>query len=103
MGQDHSKLPPDAGNHRFGSIAIARKYVISEQVQNAIWEQEEDYITGMPHRLLGEILLENYLITEEQVTSILWEQVDYIWSLPRFPSKQRRWKLEWIRKIFTKG
>lgn len=73
MGKDHLKLPLDAGTFRFGSIAVSRQYVTPEQVQNAIKEQEEDYITGNPHRLLGEILMENYLLTEEQVKSILEE------------------------------
>ena len=73
MEKDHSKIPPNMGTFRFGSIAVSRKYVTLEQVRNAIEEQEEDYITRMPHRLLGEILLENHLITEEQVQSILEE------------------------------
>lgn len=103
MGINPSKLPPDAGSYQFGSIAVARQYVTYEQIQNAIEEQEADYITKSPHRLLGEILQENHLITEEQVKSILWEQVNYIWSFPRFSAKQKSWKSEWIRKIFTKG
>jgi hypothetical protein len=73
MGKDHSKLPPAAGTFRFGSIAVARKYVTPEHVQNAIKEQEEDYIVRRPHRLLGEILMENSFLTEEQVKSILEE------------------------------
>ena len=73
MGNVRSKLPPDAGTFRFGSIAVAREYITLDQLENAIEEQLEDSITGMPHRLLGEILVENLLITEEQVKSILEE------------------------------
>jgi hypothetical protein len=73
MENGRSRLPPEAGTFRFGSIAVDRQYVTLEQVQNAIDEQFENYITGSPHRLLGEILMENYLLTEEQVKSILEE------------------------------
>jgi hypothetical protein len=73
MSRKHLKLPMDAGTFCFGTIAVAQKYITPEQVQNAIEEQLEDYITGMPHRFLGEILMENYLFTEEQVESILEE------------------------------
>jgi len=73
MEKKRSKLPPDAGTYRFGSIAVARRYVSPEQVQNAIDEQLGDFVTGRPHRFLGEILLEDYLLTGEQVKSILEE------------------------------
>lgn len=73
MGKIRSKLPLDTGTFCFGSIAVARRYVTSEQVQNAIDEQLGDFVTGRPHRLLGEILLEDYLLTGEQVKSILEE------------------------------
>jgi len=73
MSNGRSKLPSEAGTFQFGSIALARQYVTPEQVQNAIDEQFGDFITGRPHRLLGEILLENHLLTAEQVKSILEE------------------------------
>jgi hypothetical protein len=73
MGKNHSIFPRDIGTFRFANIAVVRKYVTQEQVQNAIKEQEEDYVSGMPHRFLGEILMDNYLLTEEQVESILEE------------------------------
>jgi hypothetical protein len=58
---------------RFGRIAFNRKYVTLEQVQRALAEQMEDNVTQKPHRLLGDILLENNWITEEQLESILDE------------------------------
>ena len=73
MGKDQSKIPPEMGTCLFGSIAVAHGYVTNDQIQSAIDEQLEDFITGMPHRLLGKILLDNYLLTEEQVKSILEE------------------------------
>jgi hypothetical protein len=73
MGKYLSKFPSSIGTIRFARIAVSRKYVTREQVQNAITEQDEDCITGRPHRFLGAILLENHLITEEQMESILEE------------------------------
>jgi len=58
---------------RFGRIAFNRKYVTLEQVQRALAEQMEDNVTQKPHRLLGDILLENNWITEGQMESILDE------------------------------
>ena len=58
---------------RFGRIAFNRKYVTLEQVQRALAEQMEDNVTQKPHRLLGDIMLENNWITEEQLESILDE------------------------------
>lgn len=57
MGKDHSIFPPSIGTFCFASIAVSGKYVTPEHVQNAPPKQKEDYITGMPHRFLGEILL----------------------------------------------
>jgi hypothetical protein len=73
MGKYLSKFSSSIGTIRFASIAVSRKYVTPEQVQNAIAEQDEDCITGRPYRFLGAILLENHLITEEQMESILEE------------------------------
>ncbi len=73
MGGDRKKSYRDLGTYRFRSIATSRGYVSQEQVEKAFAEQEEDYITGRPHRSLGEILLDNYWITEEQMESVLKE------------------------------
>lgn len=59
--------------YRFGSIAVSRKYVTLEQVQQALIIQVDDNVNGRKHRLLGDILLENNWITDEQVESILSE------------------------------
>ena len=73
MGKEPRNPNRNLGDYRFGCIAIDRGYVTAEQVQSAIEEMEDDYLTASPLRLLGEILLENHLITEEQVQSILEE------------------------------
>lgn len=73
MGNDRSIFTTDVGTLRFGSIAIARRYVTSKEVRSAISEQDVDSTTGKPYRFLGIILLENHLITEEQMESILEE------------------------------
>jgi len=73
MGKDYEHLSPGISTYRFGSIAVFRKYVTLEQVQRALAEQVEDDVMRKPHRLLGDILLENNLITEEQLKSILDE------------------------------
>jgi len=73
MGKDYTELSPGTRTYRFGSIAVYRKYVTLEQVQRALSEQMEDDVMRKPHRLLGNILLENNLITEEQMKSILDE------------------------------
>ena len=72
MEQDRRKSNR-AELYRFGSIAVSRKYVTLEQVQQALFIQVEDNIKGGKHRLLGDILLEKNWITDEQVQSILSE------------------------------
>jgi hypothetical protein len=72
MEQDRRKSHR-AELYRFGSIAVSRKYVTLEQVQQALIIQVEDNIKGGKHRLLGDILLEKNWITDEQVKSILSE------------------------------
>ena len=73
MGKDSKKSHPDLEFHRFGSIAVYRKYVTLEQVQRALAKQVEDNVNGGKHRFLGDILLENNWITDEQVKSVLSE------------------------------
>jgi len=73
MEKDSKKPRTDLELHRFGSIAVYRKYVTLEQVQQALAKQIEDNVNGGKHRLLGDILLEKNWITDEQVESILSE------------------------------
>ena len=73
MEKDSKKTHPGLELHRFGSIAVYRKYVTLAQVQQALIKQIEDNVKGGKHRLLGDILLENNWITDEQVESILSE------------------------------
>ena len=73
METNSGKPTPGLELFRFGSIAVYRKYVTLEQVQQALTIQVEDNVNGVKHRLLGDILLEKRWITEEQVESILSE------------------------------
>ena len=73
METNSGKPYPHLELFRFGSIAVYRKYVTLEQVQQALTIQVEDNVNGVKHRLLGDILLEKRWITEEQVESILSE------------------------------
>jgi hypothetical protein len=52
---------------RFGNIAVHMGFVTAKQLKQAIVEQVEDEIFDRPHRLIGNILLENGWITDEQI------------------------------------
>ena len=73
MTDNQPALGRHNGVYRFTNIAVSRKYVTREHVQNALAEQKVDAIAGKPHRFLGEILLDNNWITEEQLETVLQE------------------------------
>jgi hypothetical protein len=73
MEKDTGKSSSEREGYRFGSIAVFRRYVTLEQIQQALAEQVEDDVRGQPHRLLGTILREKEWITDEQQRSILKE------------------------------
>ena len=73
MEKDTGKPSSEREGYRFGSIAVFRRYVTLEQIQQALTEQLEDNVRGRSHRLLGTILQEKGWITEEQEQSILKE------------------------------
>ncbi len=58
---------------RFGNIAVHMGFVTAEQLKEAVVLQVEDDIFERPHRLIGEILLENGWITDEQIDTVLNE------------------------------
>ncbi len=58
---------------RFGNIAVHMGFVTAKQLTEAVVLQVEDDIYNKPHRLIGEILLENGWITDEQIDSVLNE------------------------------
>ena len=58
---------------RFGNIAVHMGFVTAKQLKQAMVEQVEDEIFNRPHRLIGNILLENGWITDEQIDTVLNE------------------------------
>jgi hypothetical protein len=56
---------------RFSMIAVDMGFVTIENVKKALSEQVEDNIANRPHRLIGQILLENGWITLEQIERVL--------------------------------
>ncbi len=58
---------------RFGNIAVHMGFVTAKQLKEAVVEQVEDDIFNRPHRLIGEILLENGWLTDEQIDIVLNE------------------------------
>ena len=58
---------------RFGNIAVHMGFVTAKQLKQAVVEQVEDDIFDRPHRLIGDILLENGWITDEQINTVLNE------------------------------
>jgi hypothetical protein len=56
---------------RFGSIAVEKGFVSSDQVIEALATQAKENIQSGTHRLLGEILVDMGYLTSEQVEDIL--------------------------------
>jgi hypothetical protein len=73
VGKELDRNSSDQEPYRFGSIAVFRRYVTLQQIQQALSEQVEDNVHRRPHRLLGTILREKGWLTEEQERSILAE------------------------------
>ncbi len=64
-------------NHtiRFGQVAVQKGYVSLEQLKNAIKTQIEDDINGLPHRLVGEILMEMGAMDVLAIEDVLQELI----------------------------
>ncbi|TNF56367.1 hypothetical protein EP227_00840 [bacterium] len=62
-------------NFQFGYIAIELGYITTDQLKEALAEQENDDIDNKPHRLLGTVLIEKGWMTTEQVTLVLEESL----------------------------
>ncbi len=58
---------------RFGKVAVDMGFITTKQLKVAMVEQVEDDIFDRPHRLIGNILLENGWITDEQIDIVLNE------------------------------
>ncbi len=60
-------------SRRFGKIAVDKKFIMTEELKEAMAEQIEDDISNKPHRLIGQILLQKGWITDEQIEIVLNE------------------------------
>jgi len=57
--------------NRFGTIAVDKGFIGSEQVVEALAIQAQENIEQGTHRLIGQILLEQGLLTESQIDEVL--------------------------------
>ncbi len=56
---------------RFGKAAVDMGFVTEKQLNEALAEQVDEYLSNKPHRSVGKILLENGWITDEQINIVL--------------------------------
>jgi hypothetical protein len=56
---------------RFGSIAVERGFITTEQLLDALQTQAKENIELSEHRLMGQILLEKGYLSEEELEIIL--------------------------------
>ena len=56
---------------RFGTLAVTKKYLVEEQLQQALREQVDDNLAGHPHRVIGAICFEHGWMTPAQIEEIL--------------------------------
>jgi hypothetical protein len=61
---------------RFGSVAIWREFITARQLVEATVIQVTEDVGGKPHRLIGEILVEQGYMTPAQVDKVLDEIED---------------------------
>ena len=61
----------DTIDKRFGSIAIRKGYITTEQLIEALTQQVRENIYENQHRLIGSILRERGHLTLEQIDEIL--------------------------------
>ncbi|MCU0588804.1 MAG: hypothetical protein MUF52_11700 [Syntrophobacteraceae bacterium] len=56
---------------RFGSIAVEKGYITTEQLVDALQTQARENVENGRHRLIGQILLEKSYLTEAELDDIL--------------------------------
>jgi len=57
--------------HRFGAIAVHKRFITLDQLKTAVLIQVDDDVNGREHRLLGTILFDRGLLTEDQIDAVL--------------------------------
>jgi len=60
---------------RFGTIAVKKGLVSTDQIKEAFMEQLDDDLNRREHRLIGTILFEKGLMTWDQVDKVLKELI----------------------------
>jgi len=68
---------PFSGKKLFGDVAVAKGYVSSDQIMEALYLQISEGTSGKAHRHIGEILCSMGLLTIEQVCEIVSELVTF--------------------------
>src|SRR5207249_139138 len=58
----------------FGALAVRNRFILEEQVQEALHIQQKFYQANQSAPRLGEILAQRGFMTREQVTAVLHEQ-----------------------------
>ena len=58
---------------RFGNIAIAKGFITSEELLEALRVQVQEETEKKTHRLIGQILIEQGVISGEQIQQVLSE------------------------------
>ncbi len=62
-------------DQRFGSIAVKKGYISSEQLIEALSIQATENVNNNTHRIIGTILREKGHISVEQINEILQEMM----------------------------
>ncbi len=70
---DAYKELSDQYSHRFGKIAVDKRFITTKELKVAMAEQIEEDVSNKSHRLIGQILLQKGWITDEQIEIVLNE------------------------------
>jgi hypothetical protein len=77
-------MPPTSGRELFGRVAIRRGFVTEEQVTDGLARQKAIVAEGLPHKLIGMVLLDMGALGTTELIDILREM-----NLP-VPKTERR-------------
>jgi hypothetical protein len=81
----HGPHPPANGREPFGRVAIRKGFVTEEQVTDGLARQKALVAEGLPHKLIGMILLEMGALGTTELIDILREL-----NVPMAPKTERR-------------
>lgn len=78
-------MSPGTVKERFGQVAVRRGYVSERQVTDALDQQRALAQGGVPHKLIGMIMLEMGALGTTELIEVLREL-----NVPRPPKTERR-------------